>query len=259
VLKQIDRRLSQFGEPIREHVYTRDEAACSQVLDSAWRWLATQQVSKDEQQAMKMYLHFLEFQVSDAFTQEKDKRRQQILYVMRSLSDPIIDPISSVMQARVLLTLRCWAHRSYDVRLSLKQFEQWFNMIPEEDIDARCWNYISFWAFATRADDYLRAAYRYFLTSPVDFMVDFSRQRLKVMVGLIEGRCTVKDVERMIELMPHYYHIRWFLKNIVPFCKNLHLWTPALEGAFNNKSRELMDSPRVPPRSVPQGRKILNF
>ncbi|MCB1219793.1 MAG: hypothetical protein H7A35_09440 [Planctomycetales bacterium] len=259
MLEHIDRRLAQFSNPIREFVYTRDEGACNQVLDDAWRWLSQQKLSTDEMQAMKMVLHFLEFQVSDAFTTDKDKRRQQILYVLRSLSEPIIDPTSSVMQARILLTLRCWAHRSYDVRLSLKQFEQWFNMIPESDVDSKCWNYISFWAFDTRADDYLKAAYRYFLTSPVDFAVDFSRQRLKVMVGLIEGTCKVKDVERLIELMPHYYHIRWFMRNIVPFCKSLQLWTPALEGAFSAKSRELMDSPQVPPRTVPQGRKILNF
>ena len=259
MLEHIDRRLARFSDPIREYVYTRDEGACNQILDDAWRWLSQQKLSTDEMQAMKMVLHFLEFQVSDAFTTDKDKRRQQILYVLRSLSEPIIDPTSSVMQARILLTLRCWAHRSYDVRLSLKQFEQWFNMIPESDVDSKCWNYISFWAFDTRADDYLKAAYRYFLTSPVDFAVDFSRQRLKVMVGLIEGTCKVKDVERLIELMPHYYHIRWFMRNIIPFCKSLQLWTPALEGAFSAKSRELMDSPQVPPRTVPQGRKILNF
>jgi hypothetical protein len=126
--------------------------------------------------------------------------------------------------------------------------------VPEEDRNHQMMSYLAFWAFSRREKDYLEACYRFFLTQPVDFMVDFSRQRAKVMLMLAEERCERSDLVKLIELAPHLMHLQWIGRNIAGPLMESSLWDDELQAQLERRIRRLRNStPDVPPSDEPPG------
>jgi hypothetical protein len=83
-------------------------------------------------------------------------------------------------------------------------------------------------------------------------MVDFSRQRIKVMRALVSKSCELEDITRLIELIPHQIHWNWIDEQIKPECSVQNLWPAGIEQAFTRKRIELeAEGPKVPKRSQP--------
>ncbi len=168
--------------------------------------------------------------------------------------------LSSVMQARCSLTQRCWAHAMHGIGIPRGHVDRFYGEIPEEDRDHQLMNYLSFWAFANRDLDYMELSYRYFLLEPVEFMVDFSRQRVKVMQAVIRRDLESDDLLRLFELMPHRMHADWFEKLILPVLEEQRMASAASLEMFQERKKALQtQAPQVPPRTQAPGRITLNF
>lgn len=254
MLEHVDRWLEQWRRPIWEALYRRDEAGCRNELaqaEIAWDAYA---VTTDEREAARLYLDFLTCQVDESFKPVRDLKRGLVLEALEQLAKPVETPLAITMQARVLLTLRCWAHVQSIHPLSREEVDRWYKIVPEEDRDHQLMSYIAFWAFSRREQGYLEACYRYFLTQPVEFMVDFSRQRAKVMLLLAENRCQHADLEKLIGLAPHLMHLQWIGRHVAGPLMERGLWNTELQEQLELKIRGLRDStPEVPPRDEPPG------
>lgn len=259
MLEIVDRWLEQWREPIWDSIYTRDEVNCLRVLDQAEGAWLLYDASPDQRNAARIYLDFLHCQVAESFMPVRDIKRGLVLEAADSLSQPLDMPLATMMQARVLLTLRCWAHVQEILPLEVQDVERWFDRLPPEDRDHQLMSYLAFWAFTAEHAGFLESSYRWFLTQKVGFLVAFSRQRVKVMLGLIERRCNQRDLSKLIDLAPHLMHLQWIGRHIAAFCMRHNLWDETLQNELNRKIRRLrLVAPQPPPREVPEGI-LVNF
>jgi hypothetical protein len=200
-------------------------------------------------EAESLCLDFMNFQIGESFVSSPESRDALIRAALTGLSGARTTAAGQAMRARVLLTMRCWAAR-YDVQeASEDEIEALLAMIPESDLDHQNWTYLSFWAFDARNARILGRAYRQFLVAPFDFMVDFSRQRIKVMLQIVEGRTQAVEVAKLIELIPHLKHVEWLRQLIVPSLIEAGEWQPELNAKLMARERELAEAgPQPPPR-----------
>jgi hypothetical protein len=254
MLENVDRWLEQWRKPVWEALYRRDEESCRHELAQAIAGWEMYAATTDERQAARLYLDFLQCQADESFQAARDLKRGIVLEAIEQLANPVDSTVARTMQARVLLTLRSWAHILSVYPLQRAEVDRLFAQIPAEDLDHQCVSYLAFWSFAIREAHYLQIAYRYFVTQSVDFMVDYSRQRVKVMLVLTEGRCERDDLVKLIELAPHLMHAQWIGRHVAAFCMDSELWDDGLQGLLATRVTELRDKPpQVPPRSEPEG------
>ena len=255
MLEVLDQWLEPHHQAVWAGIYLHNESHSREALTDAYRLLDASSFPDDERNALTIYLNFLGHQADFYFRQPPESDGAEILQRAASLlSIPQHQPVSSSMQSRVLLTICCFAHARGALTLAETDAALWLSRVAESDMDHQTWNYISFWAFAIRDTEYLTRAYRYYLTRPVDFMVDFSRQRIKVLISLTEGRCMIGDIERMINLMPNPLHTDWFRWFLQPACIQQGLWTEGLALALSRREAEVGLNRSIPPSTAPRDR-----
>jgi len=259
MLELVDRWLEQWRAPVWDSIYRREEAECLKVLDQAEAAWLIYDASPDRRQAARIYLDFLTCQVEESFTPVHDIKRGILLDAAERLAQPVEEPLATMMQARVLLTLRCWTHVQDVFPLEIQDADRWFDKLPPEDRDHQLMSYLALWAFTVEHAGFLETSYRWFLTQKVGFLVAFSRQRVKVMLALIERRCSKRDLSKLIELAPHLMHLAWIGRHVAMACMEQDLWDEKLQSELNRKIRKLRHvAPEAPPREVPEGL-LINF
>jgi hypothetical protein len=260
MIQHLDNWLEQHRRQVWEAIYLVDRETCEEALQRAERAVQTALFPEDDTQALQIYLGFLRHQLRNHFADSSqsgaDLARSEIVSV--NMADR--GPFSKLMQTRCSLTQRSWAHALHGIVLPLAQVDKWYGEIPEEDRDHQLMNYLSFWSFVNDNLYYLDQSYRYFLLQPVEFMVDFSRQRVKVMQAVVRDDLERSDLHRLIELMPHRMHAAWFEDVLLPALAQRLLISPDVLEAFEKRKAELgMQKPQVPPRSRASGKITLNF
>jgi hypothetical protein len=259
MLERVDRWLEQWRRPIWDSIYRRDKEDCLRVLDQAEAAWIIYDESRDKRMAARLYLDSLTCEVAESFTAVRDIKRGLVLETLEQLSQPMEEPLATMMQARVLLTLRCWAHVQGIFPLDIQDVERWFNKLPPEDRDHQLMSYLALWAFTVEHAGFLEMSYHWFLTQRVLYLVAFSRQRVKVMLALIERRCARRDLCKLIDLAPHMMHLQWIGRHVAAFCQDHGLWDDELQEKLDYKIRQLRQvAPQAPPREVPEGI-LVNF
>lgn len=254
MLEHIDRWLEQWRKPIWDALYRRDESGARAVLEQAITAWDSYDSTADIRAAMRMYLDFLSCQIDESFKPIRDIKRGILLDCAERIAAVVDLPLVHIMRARVLLTLRCWAHVQSVHPLARLDADRWYVAVPVEDRDHQMMSYVAFWAFTLQEMDYLREAYHYFVTQPVNFMVDFSRQRAKVMLMLAENRFARQDIVKLIDLAPHLMHLQWIGRHIAAHCMSQQQWDNQLQAQLDEKVRRLRDTvPHAPLRDVPVG------
>lgn len=256
MLETVDKWLDPWRIKIWDALYRREELEARGLLDRARRALDNAGLEEENREAAALCLDFTEFQVYESFAPNHDVRAQLISRVLEQFEPEPSTETGRVMRARILLTLLCWAQRYEVLEAREQQIRALLHVVPEEDLDHQNWTYLAVWAFSASDAEVLNRAYRKFLTEPYDFMVDFSRQRLKVMVQLVEGRCSVKEIERLIDFLPHLNHVAWLRQFLVPRLVDSALWSPELNARLVAKERDIIaQGPKPPPRehTVPSG------
>lgn len=254
MLERIDEYLKQWREPIWDGLYRRQEGVCRQLMEQAWEAWRGLDADEGERQAVGIYLEYLEHEIEESFSTDPEHRAELIRETLHRLSREAGSWLAEIIQARVLLSLRSWAHVCGVLELARADVDRLWAKVPPEDIDHQTWSYLGMWAFSAGQLDYLKKGYRYFVTQPVDFLRDFSRQRFKVMIALREERCQRRDLERLIELTPHLRHAQWLGRNIAAFCTEHGLWDDGLTRMLDDKVRSLRyAAPQTPLRTKPEG------
>ncbi|MCB1216571.1 hypothetical protein KDL44_04225 [bacterium] len=260
MIQHLDNWLAQYRTPFWEAIYLDNNTACQASLQQARDALANAPFSEDERQALGVYVDFMQYQLKHYFAANAMQRAELARGQIVSISMASRGPLATVMEARCSLTQRCWAHAMHGIGIPRGHVDRFFGQVPEEDRDHQLMNYLSFWAFAVRDLDYMEQSYRYFLLVPVEFMVDFSRQRVKVMQAALRLELERHDLLRLIELMPHRMHAAWFEKLLLPVLQEKKLISESTLAAFEQKRSELLARPpAVPPRSQSPGKISLNF
>ena len=257
MLERVDEYLKQWREPIWDGLYRRQEDVCRELMEQAWQAWRDGDADEGERQAVSIYLEYLELEIEESFSTDPERRTELIREALHRLSRDVGSWLAEIVQARVLLSLRCWAHVCGVLVLDRADVDRLWALVPPEDIDHQTWTYVGMWAFSAGELDYLRKGYRYFVTQPIDFMRDFSRQRFKVMIALLEERCQRRDLERLIELVPHLRHAQWLGRNIAAWCMERELWDDGLQQSLDSKVRSLRyAAPKTPLRTKPEGKRV---
>lgn len=256
VLANIDHWLNQWGHPIWEGIYLGEQESCEQKLAQAQAAGTSAFSNEDAQAAANLYLDFLDIQTQARFCPDQEEQTQIRLAFIEKLGKlPPAGELQLVMWARTVLTTRCLAHHQGLRSISEPEVSDLIELIPVDDLGHQSISYLAFWAYNLSNKFYLDYCYRLFLTDPFVFMVDFSRQRIKVMRALVCGNCRDEDIEKLIGLIPHQMHLEWFEGYITPECKNQGLWTKSRSAQLTQKSDEL----RLGGPKVPTSRKPLSF
>ncbi|MCB1188596.1 hypothetical protein KDL29_15655 [bacterium] len=260
MIQHLDNWLAQFRTPFWEAIYLDNHTQCQASLDQAQRALGNSVFSGDELDALRIYVHFMRYQLKHYFAPSAADRADLARGEIVSVSLAQHGPLAGIMQARCSLTQRCWAHAMHNIGIPRGHVDNFYRQVPEEDRDHQLMNYLSFWAFAAADIDYMEQSYRYFLMVPVEFMVDFSRQRVKVMQAILKDDLERVDLLRLFELMPHRMHAAWFEKLVLPVLKDRNLIAESTMTAFEERRKILQSSPpAVPPRTQAKGKISLNF
>lgn len=260
VLGNIDHWLNQWGHPIWEYIYLYDWEACDDKLAEASEVIDGAFSSPDAQAAAAIYLDFLGSQKQAQFSKDPgEQTKTRLDFIDKLGSQPPTGELELVMWGRTLLTVRCLAHHLGLRAASEEEVSDLIEHVPVGDLDHQSISYLAFWAFKMRSKFYLDYCYRLFLTDPFVFMVDFSRQRIRIMRALVYGNCKDEDIEKLIELIPHKMHLEWFEDHIIPECHSQELWTETLGQRFKGKMTQIsLEGPKVP-ASLKQVSFMLNF
>jgi len=253
VLGLINQWLEKWRRPIWETIYRAEEPVSKRLVKEAYADWETWDTGADEKAAARLYLEFLDHQVEETYCPDPAAAAQLIRGAVDKLSRPVDTPLAMVMQARVLLTLRCWAQHQEVLDLPVEVAMRYLEEIPEDDFDHQLMSYLAFWAFIVSDQGILEKTYRFFLIQPLDFMVDYSRQRVKVMLGLVKETCESEDLVKLINLMPHPRHAQWVKQYVMPRCQELGLWSEDVDIHYKSRVTSLsLGRPQVPPRNRPE-------
>lgn len=254
MLEKIDRWANQWRIPMWEALYTQDEPAALKAIADArsafTEVCTTKKVNDDAQLAVELLLGMMDTDTAYTFA-PADARGEVLRERVGKLDTSHAGPLSKVMRARVLLTMRSFAHRVSGWELDTDVAESWLKIMDNKDVDNQCYTYLALWAYHIRNIELLKIAKRFYLLNPSDFMPDFARARFNVMMTLIRNKCKEEYVLELIELIPHPLHYEWFRNEIVPECKLRRVWNKTVEvRAKARRDQLLAEGYKVPPRAV---------
>jgi hypothetical protein len=244
-------RLDNLVEPHRrtvwEAIYRREEQVAREAAASA-RQAFDDHPEAGDRSALLVLWPTLDFAVADAFAHTLDEEFEAFIADLQATVDADGE-LAEAAQALSQLILRCAGHLHEFQELSSGEVNELLARLPEGFMNHQCCMYLGLWAFSIRDLEHVKLAYKYFLITPIEFMVDFSRQRLKVMVALLEGRCDAKELSRLIDLIPNPIHATWLLEAVTPEAQTQGLWNDALAEQLAAKLADLaVSAPTVPPR-----------
>ena len=260
VLANVDHWLNQWGHPIWEGIYLGNQQACEQMLKQAEAAITGAFSNQDAHAAAAIHLDFLETQTRAWFSEDSaEQAKIRLEFIGKLGSSAPTGELKLVMWSRTTLTARCLAHHLGLHKIGEAEVSELVEHIPVDDLGHQSISYLAFWAYSELNKFYLDYCYRLFLTDPFVFMVDFSRQRIRIMRALVYGNCKDTDIEKLIELIPHKMHLGWFEDYIIPKCQSNELWTEALAQQLRGKSTWIsIEGPKVPSSRKPLGFQ-LNF
>jgi len=246
-------RLDNIVEPHRramwEAIYRREEHNAREAADAA-KAAFESHADPIDRAALLVLWPTLDFAVADAFAHTLDDEFEAFVADLRATLDAD-GPLADAAQALSQLILRCAGHMHDFQPFTPAEASALLARLPEGFMNHQCCMYLALWAFSIHDIEHVRLAYKYFLITPIEFMVDFSRQRLKVMLMLMERRCDAKELARLIELLPNPLHASWLLDAITPEAQAQGLWNDALAEQLATKLAELsISAPSVPPRQL---------
>lgn len=249
MLEELDKWLDPWRIKVWDALYRREEAEARSLVERSRRTLENAGFAPAEHEAAALCLDFTAFQVDESFAADHEVRAGCIEKVLEQFAPEPQHEIARVMRSRILITLLCWAQRYEVLEAREQQIRTLLHVVPESDLDHQNWTYLATWAFAARDAAILGRAYRKFLTEPFDFMVDFSRQRLKVMLQVLEGRGEPREIVKLIDLLPHLNHVAWLRQHLVPVLVDTGLWSPELNARLVAREHDIVaQGPKPPPR-----------
>jgi hypothetical protein len=246
-LHRIDNLVEPHRREVWEAIYRREEEQARTAAAAARSAFEANPVA-DDRSALLALWPTLDFAVADAFARTLDDEFEAFVADLQATVDAE-GQLAEAAQALAQVILRCAGHLHEFQPLTVEEANALLARLPMGFMNHQCCMYLGLWAFSIRDMEHVRLAYKYFLITPIEFMVDFSRQRLKVMVALLEGRCDAKELARLIELIPNPLHATWLLEAVSPEAQAQGIWNDALAEQLAAKLADLtLKAPSVPPR-----------
>jgi hypothetical protein len=246
-LHRVDNIVEPHRRAVWEAIYRREGDAARQAADGARAAFRAVSTAEDRSALLALW-PVLDFAVIDAFARSQDEEFEAFINDLQLTVDTEGE-LGEAAQALSQIILRCAGHLHGIQEFSADEANALLARLPDGFMNHQCCMYLALWAFSIKDLEHVLLAYKYFLVTPIEFMVDFSRQRLKVMVALLEHRCDAKELARLIQLVPNPLHATWLLESLVPEAQAQALWTDELADQLAHKLAELTEkAPAVPPR-----------
>ncbi len=231
--------------PIRAALYANDQPQAAAALEQAWAELDSMGLAEDQHEMMGYVLSWYEF-VKTVQDQPIGLAAEQYRRTLERFTAPACTPAGEAQRRRLEAILRCTG-RLYDCAdLTRAELDQLLEGLPGLETDEFLWHNIAGWAFANRDVEMLHRAYEVMLTEPSNLLGQAKWQRVNIMLLLVEGRATRRDVEFTVRNMRVLPQIIEFRVRIWPECVRRGLTDDQLERQLDERYAQLRQRPPVP-------------
>jgi hypothetical protein len=231
--------------PIRRALYANDQAAAAAALATARGELADPGHAPAERELMGYVLQWYEFVISSQ-SQPPEQSAAQYEQALELFSRTAETAPGEVQRRRMLAILRCTGRLYGCADLDRPELEELIGDLPDLAQDEFLWHNIAGWAFASRDAEMLRRAYEVMLTEPSNLLGQAKWQRVNLMLMLVEGRATRRDVEFVIDRMAVLPQVIEFRRWIWPECIRQGLSDDELELRLEEQYQRITADPPVP-------------
>ena len=229
---------ADWCEPIVCALYQRDVDDIKARLSEARNAVVSGELSPDDSACLKYQLNYLELQCQ-MIVREKGWVKHRLPEILEDLGTPCEHQRAEWLRARLYLQFRITLDRQNVVHLRPIEFEGIFSDIPEWEYTTELWLYISGWGFRHEQIDYVEQAYEYAVLQANGFHVEWTWQRVHLMVKLMRGTASRQDLLWLIDKIELPEQLRSIERDIWPKAKSLGLIDTALELRIEERRLEL--------------------
>lgn len=248
MLEHLDSRLDALAQPVFAALYRSDAGASQAALSAAEAALSTIDGHDSERAAHSLYVRWLRLirEVRLAALDTGELRQKQLAAALNGALDYLaaLAPASAAgqaMLARVGFIVGCIADQEgvkvFSPAVARRQLEQ----ISLEDRDNATWSWLALWAFRHAAADELFEAYTEYLVRRKPQLTRFNWERMRLMYLLGTGAAIFRDVEAVIDKLPHIYQARQFGAQLMPACADCGIWDERLQMKYELRIIDLED------------------
>jgi hypothetical protein len=143
------------------------------------------------------------------------------------------------LRARLYLQMRIVLDRLNIMELHAPEFDSIFSIIPEWEHTTELWLYISGWAFRRDQLTYIEQAYEFAVLQANGFHVEWTWQRVHLMVKLMRGTATRHDLFWLIDKVEIPEQLKSLEHDLWPKAKEIGLVDAPLELRLQERRLEL--------------------
>jgi len=202
---------------IRARLYTNDRQGAITAIKRAWQRVEELQLTIAERELITYILKWYEFTAA-LQSQSRQAACQIYQQVLEVFIQPAQTPPGEAQRCRMLACLRCNGRLYGCAQFSREELIALIKDLPNLGRDEFLWHNIAGWAFAERDEEILRQAYEVLLTRPTHLLGQAKWQRVNIMLLLLTGRATERDVEYTVNGMEVLPQIIEFRELIWPEC-----------------------------------------
>jgi hypothetical protein len=246
-LRELAAWYDQWCNPVVNAMYREDASLCRSALAAARAELALDKLSADDTLALALQLHYLEFQVCCNIDSGGVDLPTAWRRLLRALEAEPRGQMSALMRDCLRLIAYVLGDTRGHLALDEARMDELFARIPERDLDAELWYYISSWAVEHRNRHYIQLAYGEMLTEPTGYLRHDIWLRVNLMYLIMEGRARERDVLEAVRVYKHPNQLKRFNETLWPLVIEAGLDTPLVAEAIAAKRAELDSAPLTPP------------
>ncbi|MBN2082744.1 hypothetical protein JW859_11150 [bacterium] len=240
---------------IRARVYANDRQGAAAALKQAWQRVEELELTIAQRELMTYILKWYEFTIA-LQCQSRQAACQIYKQVHKLFIQPAQTPPGEAQRCRLLASLRCNGRLYGCSTFTRDELIALIKDLPNLNRDEFLWHNIAGWAFAERDEEILRQAYEVLLTRPTHLLGQAKWQRVNIMLLLLTGRATPRDVEYTINGMQVMPQIIEFRELIWPECVRQKLVNRHLVEKLKLVYQRIKLNPPVP-ELEPSGKHIL--
>jgi len=232
-------------EPIRQALYANIRPDAKRAHQNALVRVPDLGLSDDVQEAIHYVLMWYGFVISIQ-GQPLDYCRQRFAEVAAKFSHEAESDYGDLQRRRTLTVLRCTG-RLYGLDdMSRPELDELISGMPGVDEDEFLWHNIAGWAFAVGEADLLEKAYEVLLTRPSNLLGSAKWQRVNMMLQLVNGKATRKDIKESLKEMVVLPQVLEFRRQIWPVCIEKGLVDAELEAELEAVINRIRTNPPIP-------------
>lgn len=190
--------IDEYIRPINADLQAGNEEGARQLIAAARQRLSSGELDADNARALELFLLFLEFKNARIRLDEAntpmffDRAREE-------MGKTAPGPIAQLTAAMLLLELLVNGHHLGLYDLDTNEFRLRFDAVPSAGRTHHFWYFTSGYAFITGDEQIVTEAYKLYLVNPSGSADYYTVQRLKLMLSLMQGRATAKDVIELLK------------------------------------------------------------